>query len=1553
MWGKSLRFNSVQYFVCLRFNLDDKMNMNASPGGGSTINGVLYQLLWTLLRVSRLAILDFDAESSDSVSSAVVIAEPSDGGDVQIDGNHHEVEQLKARSNGSAWSLQEIVKKVFPDLFLAVSNDADKQQTFRLVSEGGIGDWLSVYTDFFQDLRNRNWNKDLNELDSSRELTTGARDPKEGKDAFFPAPCTERSLFLKICEIIGKRPTVKALSLDETEFQRRVWRLLERFDFPDPIKNYDIKSKVDALLLAVVDKESDIPQIRNHLAIELAQLATHGNAIIESAEFLKQHGLDSVPLTNWSAHRERAENSLFKTLRRRGYNSKHNVRQVEVPANSSDGILVVAGESGCGKSWAINSLALRAASSSQLPVLVESLGDGERDLSKVAEVFWHDIHDGEELLAFSRIEKRLGKVLGEATSAGVAVFIDGVSSLQEANSLLEYDWRGGNSSLVFSCSPGIAEFLEQRHPHRVNVLTVDHFTLPQLHEYLHRRIGDAWPTIPSDIRNTLLNPLIAASYCDLFGNEDFKLESEYQLFQSVFRSRAAGEFTSTPLDEAVIDQLAIGVRDGGNYPWTKQQLVDAGLENDHVLRLISNGWLVQADSNSFRVFHDRLLNWSIASATERQLASGKISDKEFLTYMSEAYKGDPKNKFNFGYVPMDALWLLVNRQPEKSSLAFRVIKNFEELSNYRYEDLYEMIVTLGECISDVLFKRYQEFDSFHWPAKLIENSVIGTSGDKLQSYVRELMKDKNPLMHRKAVLLAKDSAFPSLVSQFWQVHVTGQDNPTRYGENEERKVFLYQETFRPLNQAVKADPGWLDKQLSSPSDKTIQQLNDLATMVSNIEDNGALWKRHKEMLVEKLGDSCNRSLIRCIDRFRDSEKIQFLEKWVLPNDHYASPMAIQALARLDCDRAFQQLRNTDPRMMRMVKGWCIHEIVERNRDKANEAILAWMNAIDDPWEIGLLFEGRENDLTVEQLTRLLDSLVNRLSARTDENAGSSFHFEFGMLGRISRLELVDCIRQKAGTDLEHQIRKYLLDLGPHQRNLGTVSGRSGALMSLHLMGAESLTQVINSFLADDDQFGLQESIEWAAKAPNEDTYRLLMEIVRSDATWPGSSSLLVQNDALKCLASHSRWHEVADGVKRLGRSLSRGLEHPNEPIEEEWVVNLRKEVEQSPNVGNVIALGIFGGLNHGDAILNVLRRSKPESDLALNCLVALRYCSLFSDGAVEEVAKHLQIEQHRYAATGYLTAACNESACNILIGDLESSFDHINALNLINLSSHAERAIEICQEQLTKKRVFAEYQMLEILLTQIEENELRNQLLRNESVQAFMHFEASKSEGRSWHTGSKERMIRCLALSDTELAYSACLRCIDNKNAKDRTRYPALLREIDAEKSVSDLTERLVGESSSLMKNSILRTLHGLDLSRPIEQFRDDECKNKRRAACELLSVGMKSDKTRSQLSEMLADNSDEVVQAATKGLQANRDLENQTELMTAIAGEPNRKKRTALVDALVNTCEPGEEHSLLTQDIQTAMKHLTMYEWENAKKRLEKRGEKRDDALKRADKWD
>jgi hypothetical protein len=321
-------------------------------------------------------------------------------------------------------------------------------------------------------------------------------------------------------------------------------------------------------------------------------------------------------------------------------------------------ILAIAGDSGFGKSWAINSLAARSVATRNLPVLIDSRGDGEHDLAKVAEVFWLEIHDGEVSLAFSRIEKRITKVRRKNSAEGISVFIDGVRSLGEAKTLIDYDWESGHSQLVFSCNNELAKKLKDAFPRLIEVLCINQFSWPQLHDYLHRRIGDIWTTIPTDIRSTLLTPLLASSYCDLFGDKDFKVENEYQLFDFVFKRRVSGRLTETPLDEVAVDKLAIAVREGSTYPWTKQQLSQAGLDDTRIVRLMSNGWLVQADENSYRVFHDRLLSWSVASATERQLASGQISSDEFSKYVNEAVQDNSDKNINLGYVAMDALWML-------------------------------------------------------------------------------------------------------------------------------------------------------------------------------------------------------------------------------------------------------------------------------------------------------------------------------------------------------------------------------------------------------------------------------------------------------------------------------------------------------------------------------------------------------------------------------------------------------------------------------------------------------------------------------------------------------------------------------------------------------------------------------------------------------------------------------------------------------------------------------------------------------------------------------
>ena len=122
------------------------MTGKTQPGGASTISGVLYQILWTLLRALRVRIQAECATNDDT--EALFVLEPSGGGgDLRLEGKSIEVEQLKAKSDGGTWPLRTIIEDVLPDLFLAVGRDA-RPCRFRFVTEGRMGRWESVY-DFF------------------------------------------------------------------------------------------------------------------------------------------------------------------------------------------------------------------------------------------------------------------------------------------------------------------------------------------------------------------------------------------------------------------------------------------------------------------------------------------------------------------------------------------------------------------------------------------------------------------------------------------------------------------------------------------------------------------------------------------------------------------------------------------------------------------------------------------------------------------------------------------------------------------------------------------------------------------------------------------------------------------------------------------------------------------------------------------------------------------------------------------------------------------------------------------------------------------------------------------------------------------------------------------------------------------------------------------------------------------------------------------------------------------------------------------------------------
>ena len=124
-----------------------ELPMSTVPSGGpGNINGINYQMLWALSTLGSFKGRAVQA-ADGSLTCATLILEPSKGGDQQqVLGTKRVVVQLKARSDGGTWSLQEVVRDVFPDLYLAVEPDAEVE--YHFVTEGTRGEWEEVETFF-------------------------------------------------------------------------------------------------------------------------------------------------------------------------------------------------------------------------------------------------------------------------------------------------------------------------------------------------------------------------------------------------------------------------------------------------------------------------------------------------------------------------------------------------------------------------------------------------------------------------------------------------------------------------------------------------------------------------------------------------------------------------------------------------------------------------------------------------------------------------------------------------------------------------------------------------------------------------------------------------------------------------------------------------------------------------------------------------------------------------------------------------------------------------------------------------------------------------------------------------------------------------------------------------------------------------------------------------------------------------------------------------------------------------------------------------------------
>jgi len=688
------------------------MRQGVPPGGPSTNNGVLLQLLWSLLRTTRLRVSQCQQDNTNGeVIEAFLRLEPiGGGGDIQEKRpSEIIVEQVKARSDGSAWSLREVIDEVLPDLYRA---DPPATQ-YRFITEGKMGRWERVYN-FFRSLSSRAQTASdiLSALDSEHELPFakgGARDTaKNGNQSYWQQGIySERSLFEHIVSVIRHHKPERSELVEET--QRKVWHLLGHFEMVPIGSKEKIESAIDDSLLAMGCPNTNVATMRRAMLADLMERATAGDADIHAEEFLSKYGL-SIPISNWLLLKTACNSVLRRYLRNRNYDVFQDVRMGKVSGIASAwtenvSLVVLSGESGQGKTWAGSGTSLFL-SEQRLVVTMEATGDAEQDVRRAERVFCEDVWGVDTTLSFNRISARLKSEKQNASPQWLTLYIDGVQNADEARNLAQMDWDGWGVRLLISCSSPIADVFEGSASSRVKRIAITDFTLKELHVYLSRNVGINWPHIRQDVRNTLRRPLLAGLYCAITAGTDWHPTNEYDLYSRYWhriREQAAGAHS---MDGMRLSDLARQVISGTVYPWSERSLHKAGIDDSVRNRLVKVGWLRSMPDGCCEVVHSRLLNWAVAEGLvaayrEQEMAASdliatvqNLFNSQFLYSNQKLYSNQ-----NLGYVPMDVFWMLTGLSSASDDIVDDLILALEQ-ENWHYQSaLYQdLLPTLGKRI---------------------------------------------------------------------------------------------------------------------------------------------------------------------------------------------------------------------------------------------------------------------------------------------------------------------------------------------------------------------------------------------------------------------------------------------------------------------------------------------------------------------------------------------------------------------------------------------------------------------------------------------------------------------------------------------------------------------------------------------------------------------------------------------------------------------------------------------------------------------------------------
>jgi len=1088
-------------------------------GGPAALNGFLYQILHHLAWLAQLHLTG--TVNGKSLAHALLVLEPRTGGDARAEGRGvFLVEQYKTR-NGGTWATADI-ESVLGDLRKAVPRPRPKNPRYRFVTDGRRGR-LNAFDTFLANVKAAKRPADLTDRKARKFSSTASM-----TDARYLRHLTKATRPAGLASKTPKSPvSEKELAL--------VFHLLAHFEIQYGSSAAHRTREVEAQLRRYAPDLGDERKARQHLVGLIFECLSRGEQALDLQainELFKQAGLSPDRMRHLAALPSSLAARLNHHLVRFKYNSALDVR---VPPSWSSGkpVLVIEGPSGGGKTWQLAHLLKRAAADGALTVLLSADAPAEDLLTRAARTIWQSGLQETSDKTLTAVAQFLRDFSSGQPASPIVIAVDDVRDIDVARGLVRQDWEALSIRLVMTTPHNIANALILSDGNVLHAHSVTHFSTQELDTLLSRR-RRAWAHLPSDLKRLLRTPILAGIYLELSSTSTgWTPHTEYEIFDHLWLRISAGGASG---DEGIVLALAGHMLEHQARSLRREHWSNLGLTSDAIAaRLTATGWVAILDSGEIEFTHDRLLNWAVAKELTRRLQRRAIASQDLVQRIVRAPTGQAVPESHLAYVPMDLLWLFAG-DAAHAQIAGLLLEHMERSGDYGPDggQLYALLLpTLGARALPLLQERLKKAPddrAGRYYASILATTLVALSrqdGVDVQQLLTQLISSNSRARQSIALTVLTVQPDPRHLDRIWELH--RRHSAELQDSTRDLRHTDYDISFAALKSATARDPFWLQNRILA-ADPRQEPVHELAYQLNALDSGKAssIWQATVATLLKKVPLDKPRSLLFCIARFKDRQRLDFIQQHLFTQGSNGGA-ALIALARLEPRKALEQLSSVDDLTRSMFRSRWLPLVLRAAADQTRAQILQLAQTrgrrvIED------LFVERTGDmgpgLLEFELTALQKDLNQHLTAAPDTEP-LWLYAALKFIGTISHPELLPRLHSLAKGPLEEMIAKVAISRVPHSSQHRDRVLESARLV-LILSAAEHLTELLAAELDSNDLWARHSGLLHAFMRSDPQIIQRLVAIAGQPAATLTAQSPPNEESLERCLAFAALAHLGSD-----------------------------------------------------------------------------------------------------------------------------------------------------------------------------------------------------------------------------------------------------------------------------------------------------------------------------------------------------------------------------------------------------------------------------------------